>query len=55
MVVGYGPSKRGKVRAIIISEGQLKEVGLKDIELEELPPELKAMPEQSSVIKLKRA
>lgn len=34
VVVGYGPGRKGKVRAIVITEGVLKDVALKDIVLD---------------------
>lgn len=33
VVVGYGPGRKGRVRAIIMSEGRLRDVALKDIDL----------------------
>ena len=34
VIVGYGPGRKGRPRAIVISEGKLRDVGLKDIELD---------------------
>lgn len=34
VVIGYGPGRKGRVRAIVIVNGQLKDVGLKDIVLD---------------------
>lgn len=34
VIVGYGPGRKGKVRAIVVVEGKLKDVGFKDIQLE---------------------
>lgn len=34
VIVGYGPGRKGKLRAVVITEGKLKDVGLKEIELE---------------------
>lgn len=33
-IVGYGPGRKGRPRAIVITEGHLKDVALKDIELD---------------------
>ena len=48
MIVGYGPGRKGKIRAIIIVEGKLKDVALKDIDLgsfeKELPENVEPMP-----------
>ena len=42
LVVGYAPGKKNRPLAIVISEGMLKPVRLKDIELDELPEQLKS-------------
>ena len=34
VVVGYGPGRKGKPRAIVIAEGKLIDVALKDIVLD---------------------
>ena len=34
VIVGYGPGRKGRPRAIVITEGKLCDVALKDIELE---------------------
>jgi hypothetical protein len=36
-VVGYCPGKKGKIYAIVISNGKLMSVALKNVELPELP------------------
>lgn len=33
MVIGYGPGRKGRPMAIVVSEGKLKAVRLKDIDL----------------------
>lgn len=35
VVVGYGPGRKGRPMAIVISEGQLRAVRLKDVKLED--------------------
>lgn len=42
VIVGYGPGRKGRPRAIVITHGRLLDVPLKEIELER--PE-KQMPE----------
>lgn len=49
LIVGYCQGHKSKVQAIVITEGQLKSVGLKDIELNELPGELDASPSAKPV------
>lgn len=46
VVVGYGPGRKGRPRAIVISEGTLKDVALKDIVLDSAQEgfELKVLP-----------
>ena len=34
VVVGYGPGRKGRPRAIVITQGLLKDVALKDIVLD---------------------
>jgi hypothetical protein len=34
VVVGYGPGRKGKVRAIVICEGRLQDVALRQLELD---------------------
>jgi len=48
MIVGYCQGKRGKVRAIVITQGQLKDVGLKEFKLNDIPKEF-----NPSVVQLK--
>jgi len=40
MIVGYANAKRSKVWAIVITQGQLRPVRLRDIELLNVPEEL---------------
>jgi hypothetical protein len=42
VIVGYGPGRKGKTMAIVITEGMIVAVRLKDVELTELPDLLKA-------------
>lgn len=41
MIVGYVPGVAGSPKAVIISEGILKVVNLEDVDLENLPKELR--------------
>ena len=50
LVVGYAPGRKGRPMVIVITEGHLKAIRLKDIELGELPEQLSA-----KVVKLKDA
>jgi hypothetical protein len=34
VIVGYGPGRKGRPRAIVIANGKIQDVALKDIELE---------------------
>ena len=40
MIVGYGPGKKGRPVVIVITQGQLKAVRLKDVNLADLPQDL---------------
>jgi hypothetical protein len=40
MIVGYAPGKKGRPMAIIITQGILKAVRLRDIDLGDLPGDL---------------
>lgn len=40
MVVGYANAKRSKIWAIVITQGELRSVRLRDIELLNVPEEL---------------
>ena len=42
MIVGYGPGRKGKVMAIVVVEGALRAVRLKDIDLGETIQDLMA-------------
>ena len=42
VVVGFGPGRKGRPLAMVITEGKLKSVRLKDIILDDLPDALKA-------------
>lgn len=42
LIVGYAPGRKGKPLAVVVTEGQLKAIRLKDVELGELPEALKA-------------
>jgi hypothetical protein len=42
LVVGYAPGKKNRPLAIVITEGMLKPVRLKDIELVNVPDDLTA-------------
>jgi hypothetical protein len=54
LIVGYAPGRKGKVRAVVITQGVLKDVSLKNIQLvEDLPPELRA-PQNVVVLTEKR-
>jgi hypothetical protein len=50
LVVGYAPGRKGRPMAIVITEGMLRAVRLKDIILGELPDQLSA-----KVVKIKEA
>ena len=52
VVVGYGPGRKGKPRAIVIIDKQLKDVALRDIDLGDLPGKLLA---EAEVVPLRRA
>ncbi len=39
VVVGYGPGRKGRIRAIVLSQGKMIDVALKDIELDDDLPE----------------
>lgn len=41
VIVGYGPGTAGQPKAIVILDGQLHAVELKDIELQRLPKQLR--------------
>lgn len=47
LIVGYAPGRKGRPMAIVITQGTLKAVRLKDVELGELPEKL-----QATVVKL---
>lgn len=49
MIVGYGPGRKGRPVAILISEGKMKSAPLKDIDLNEVPQDL------GKVVKIKEA
>lgn len=34
VIVGYGPGRKGRPRAIVMTEGKLKDVALKDVVLD---------------------
>ena len=42
LIVGYAPGRKGRPMAMVITQGALKAVRLKDIELAELPERLQA-------------
>jgi hypothetical protein len=44
MITGYCPDKHGRPQAVVITEGKLKAVRLRDLELMNVPPELEAAP-----------
>ena len=50
LIVGYAPGRKGRPMAMVITQGALRAVRLKDIELGELPEGLRAtvvkMPEK---------
>lgn len=52
LIVGYCQGKRGKIRAIVIIEGELKDYGLNSLRLGEvhdsLKPKLKVIQEAKS-------
>lgn len=49
MIVGYGPGQKGRPVAIVITQGRLKSVRLKDIDLNDVAQDF------GKVIKLKDA
>jgi hypothetical protein len=53
VVVGYGPGRKGKPRAIVICEGKLRDVALRDIELEK--PEISLVNDPVRAFKKKEA
>ena len=40
MIVGFGPGRKGRPVVIVITQGQLKSVRLKDIDLDNVPQDL---------------
>lgn len=40
LIVGYAPGRKGKPVAIVITEGVLKSIRLKDLDLGQLPTQL---------------
>jgi hypothetical protein len=42
MVVGYGPGRKGRIHAIVVCEGTLRAVRLKDVQLVNVPADLQA-------------
>lgn len=42
LIVGYAPGRKGRPMAMVITQGQIKAVRLKAIELGELPEPLQA-------------
>ena len=40
LIVGYCQGKRGKVRAIVLTQGHLEDVALKECNLQDVPAEL---------------
>lgn len=42
LIVGYAPGRKGRPMAMVITQGALKAVRLKDVELGELPERLQA-------------
>jgi hypothetical protein len=50
LVVGFGPGKKGRPMVMVITDGQLKAVRLKDVILDDIPEALRAsvvpMPER---------
>ena len=54
LIVGYAPGRKGKPLAVVITEGALRAVRLKDIELGELPEALQGrivkMPEKKETV-----
>ena len=40
IIVGFGPGRKGRPMAMVITQGAMKAVRLKDIILEELPEQL---------------
>lgn len=40
VIVGYGPGRKGRIRAIVISEGKMKDVALRDVVLGEHDKEM---------------
>jgi len=49
MIVGYASAKRGKVYAVVLTQGELKAVRLKEIELLNVPEDLTAGPKIKAV------
>ena len=52
LIVGYAPGRKGRPMAMVITQGALRAVRLKDVELGELPEGLRAnvvkMPEKAA-------
>lgn len=49
MIVGYGPGRKGRPMAIVVTGGKLQAVRLKDIDLADIPQDL------GKIVKLKEA
>ena len=49
MIVGYGPGRKGRPMAIVVTKGKLEAVRLRDIDLSDVPQDL------GKVVKLKEA
>lgn len=52
IVVGYGPGRKGRTMAIVITNGEMKSVRLKDVRLDELPDLLR--PKTGEIVSLKK-
>ena len=52
LIVGYGPGRKGRPMAIVITEGKLKAIRLKDIDLDAAS---KAEPDNVAPLARKRA
>jgi hypothetical protein len=49
VIVGFAPGRKGRPMVVVVTQGQLKSVRLKDIDLENVPNDL------GKVVKLKEA
>ena len=54
VIVGYGPGIAGQPKAIVILDGALHAVELKDVELQRLPKPLRRKHRRRNIVPLKK-